>query len=70
MEKNTIIFALIAFMIPTFLLSIGLYNAFKFKRENNLYSDYDIDEDGNLISCCGDILDADIMICPTCKEHN
>lgn len=31
---------------------------------------YDRDEEGNLISCCGDILDNDIMICPTCKEHN
>jgi len=20
-------------------------------------------------SCCGDLLDKDIMICPTCKEH-
>ena len=28
------------------------------------------DEDGNLLSCCGDILDPDNMICPTCKEHN
>jgi len=31
--------------------------------------DYDRDEDGNLLSCCGDILDEDIMICPTCHEH-
>lgn len=36
----------------------------------DVYLDYDRDEDGNLISCCGDILDHDIMICPTCKEHN
>ena len=33
------------------------------------YSDYDIDEDGNMLSCCGDILDPDNMICKTCKEH-
>lgn len=36
----------------------------------DVYSDYDRNEDGNLISCCGNILDPDIMICPTCKEHN
>jgi hypothetical protein len=23
----------------------------------------------NQYSCCGDILDPDYMICPTCKEH-
>ena len=28
---------------------------------------YDLDEDE--LSCCGDELDPDIMICPTCKEH-
>jgi len=22
------------------------------------------------LSCCGDVLDPDIMICPTCLEHN
>ena len=38
--------------------------------KEDIYSDYDKDEDGNFISCCGDILDPDIMICPTCKEHN
>ena len=30
---------------------------------------YDLDEDGNRLSCCGDILDPDYMICPTCREH-
>ena len=30
---------------------------------------YDLDEDGNRLSCCGDVLDPDFMICPTCKEH-
>ena len=25
---------------------------------------------GEQLSCCGDSLDDDIMICPTCKEHN
>ena len=30
---------------------------------------YELDEDGNRLSCCGDILDEDIMMCPTCKEH-
>ena len=34
------------------------------------YDDYDRDEDGNLLSCCGAILDPDCMICPICKEHN
>lgn len=24
---------------------------------------------GEFISCCGDLLDKDIMICPSCKEH-
>ena len=38
--------------------------------EEDIYSDYDRDEEGNLISCCGAILDSDIMICPVCKEHN
>jgi hypothetical protein len=36
----------------------------------DIYSDYDRDEDGNLISCCGAILDEDVMICPVCLEHN
>jgi hypothetical protein len=45
--------------------------------------DYEIEFDGfeigdtsesicnsaNIYSCCGDILDKDWMICPTCKEH-
>ena len=43
------------------------YNANKLA---NTYSDYETDEDGNLISCCGDILDEDVMICKTCGEHN
>ena len=30
---------------------------------------YELDEDGNRLSCCGDILDEDFMICPSCKEH-
>jgi hypothetical protein len=30
---------------------------------------YELDEDGNRLSCCGDILDPDIMLCPSCKEH-
>ena len=33
-------------------------------------SDYDLDEEGNKLSCCGEILDEDIMICPKCQEHN
>ena len=31
--------------------------------------DYERNEDGEIISCCGDVVDEDIMICPTCKEH-
>jgi len=23
----------------------------------------------DIYSCCGDVLDKDIMVCPTCKEH-
>lgn len=33
-------------------------------------SDYYLDEDGNMLSCCGAILDEDRMICPVCGEHN
>lgn len=29
----------------------------------------DITYAATLYSCCGDILDKDLMICPTCKEH-
>jgi hypothetical protein len=32
--------------------------------------DYDYDEDGNMLSCCGEVLDPDLMLCPICKEHN
>lgn len=32
-------------------------------------SDYEYDEEGHMLSCCGDQLDPDIMLCPTCKEH-
>ena len=30
---------------------------------------YELDEDGNRLICCGDVLDPDFMICPSCKEH-
>ena len=33
-------------------------------------SDYDLDENGDMLSCCGAVLDEDIMICPICGEHN
>jgi hypothetical protein len=29
----------------------------------------DIERKANKYSCCGDVLDDDYMICPTCKEH-
>ena len=29
----------------------------------------DIISSSTFYSCCGDILDKDSMICPTCKEH-
>ncbi len=29
----------------------------------------DIERKADKYSCCGDILDEDYMICPTCKEH-
>jgi len=38
-------------------------------KDKHLNDDYDRDEEGNIISCCGDIVDEDIMICPTCKEN-
>jgi hypothetical protein len=28
-----------------------------------------IENAANIYSCCGDILDKDYMICPSCKEH-
>ncbi len=28
-----------------------------------------IERKADKYSCCGDILDEDIMMCPTCKEH-
>ena len=29
----------------------------------------DIFRNADKYSCCGDVLDEDYMICPTCKEH-
>ena len=29
----------------------------------------EIENQSNIYSCCGDILDKDYMICPSCKEH-
>ena len=29
----------------------------------------EIEKHADIYSCCGDILDKDYMICPTCKEH-
>ena len=40
------------------------------KPKEDIEYDYDHDEDGNMISCCGDVLDPDYMICPSCGEHN
>ena len=28
-----------------------------------------IENSADIYSCCGDILDKDYMICPSCKEH-
>ena len=53
--------------VPKWVTS-ALIVARKLKDQSS--DDYDRDEEGNLLSCCGDILDEDIMICPTCKEHN
>lgn len=40
------------------------------RQENDIYEDYERDEDGNLLSaCCGEMLDEDNMLCPECKEH-
>ena len=30
---------------------------------------YDLDENGNRLSCCGDMLEPDSDLCPTCLEH-
>jgi hypothetical protein len=32
-------------------------------------SESSIESTANIYSCCGDILDKDYMICPTCHEH-
>jgi len=42
---------------------------------DNYLTDEEVQEDGDLCndcfySCCGDELNQDIRICPTCKEHN
>jgi hypothetical protein len=29
----------------------------------------EIESYADAMSCCGDVLDRDYMICPTCKEH-
>ena len=34
------------------------------------YSFEDIVEEADMYSCCGDVLDQDRMMCPSCKEHN
>lgn len=34
-----------------------------------IYGQDDVNEDGELLSCCGDVLNEDNMICPTCFEH-
>ena len=50
--------------------SIGVItNEHRAQKLANTYADYDRDEEGNMLSCCGDILDPDNMICKTCKEH-
>jgi hypothetical protein len=30
---------------------------------------YDLDDNGNRLSCCGTPLDPDYMICSECREH-
>ncbi len=30
---------------------------------------YDLNENMERLSCCGYVLDNDIMMCPSCKEH-
>ena len=53
----------------------GIYQSDAYDRENDrsgdreMSDDYDRNEEGEIISCCGDVVDEDIMICPTCKEH-
>jgi len=42
---------------------------------NNYLTDEEVKQDDDFCddcfySCCGDELDQDIRICPTCKEHN
>ncbi len=39
---------------------------------NNPFIDsegYELNENMERTSCCGDVLDPDIMMCPSCKEH-
>ena len=57
------------------ILSVTLINHGEQYRIDNKDKDfvdsegYELDQDGNRYSCCGDILDPDIMMCPSCKEH-
>ena len=56
--------------LPEFFKSIKIItDDYRIHHKNIIVEEDDRDEDGNLLSCCGDILDEDIMICPTCKEH-
>lgn len=58
----------------------GYDTEFHFECDNNFYTIYEdefeisdslrtILHNATIYSCCGDPLDKDIMICPTCKEH-
>jgi len=42
---------------------------YKAKKLASTFEGYDTDEDGNMISCCGDILDPVVMRCNSCGEN-
>ncbi len=53
------------------LNDIGIItNEFRAQELASTFEGYDTDVSGNMISCCGTILDPDVMICTVCKEHN
>ena len=53
--------------LPEFFKNIKIItDDYKIHHKNIIVEE---EEEDNLLSCCGDVLDEDIMICPTCKEH-
>ena len=55
------------------MLNVEIDNPFdEYVKDEDIeeYSFEDIVEEADMYSCCGDVLDQDRMMCPSCKEHN